>query len=473
MVPTTAPPPFRVPPTGRGLTDARTDVYSLGATLYELATLRPIFAGNSHHAILQAIVHKEPKAPRAIEPTIPVELETIILKAVAKSPAERYASARELAADLGRYLEDKPIQAKRPSLLERTRKWLRRHPAVLVSGMVLALLVAIGAGVSAAFIGAEKDKTQKAYEAERKRAEEAEEQFQLARRSVHEMIDFAEQELGDNPQMQGLRKRLLETALAYYQEFIERRRDNPGAQAELEATRNRVQKILTDLAVLEGDSHLFLLMERDVLDDLGAKTTQRKEIGDLLKRQGELRHDVFRDFHKLTAEERRAKFVDMARQNEADLADILDKEQIIRLRQVALQSRGPLALCEPDIAAALKLTTAQRERIRGIGMDMFFSKDEPRKEGKEFFKDFRKDRKGGKDDWRKEPFDKKGKDNALDKANARIIAILNPAQIERWNEMIGRPFRGRIAFRFPGPLGPLPIPPVGPAPKGGPPGPKI
>src|SRR5262249_24219536 len=147
------------------------------------------------------------------------------------SPAERYASARDLAADLGRYLEDKPILARRPSLLERTRKWLRRHPAVLVSGMLLALLVATAAAISAVIIGGEKDKTQKAYEAERRRAEEAEEQFKLAKRSVHEMIDFAEQELGDNPQMQGLRKRLLETALSYYQEFIERRRDNPDAQA--------------------------------------------------------------------------------------------------------------------------------------------------------------------------------------------------------------------------------------------------
>src|SRR5262249_884243 len=102
--------------------------------------------------------------------------------------------------------------------------------------------------------------------------------------------------------------------------------------------------------------------------------------------------------------------------NEAALADILNMDQVARLRQIALQLRGPLALCEPDIAATLKLTTVQRERIRGIGMDIFFFfKDEPRKDGKDLGKEFGKDggkdfrKDSGKDDWRK-PFKEFGRD---------------------------------------------------------------
>src|SRR5438876_3004920 len=91
---------------GKKVLDHRTDVYSLGATLYELVTLEPIFPGRSRQELLHQISNDDPRAPRVLEKTVPVELETIILKAVSKSPADRYSSAQELAADLQRYLED-------------------------------------------------------------------------------------------------------------------------------------------------------------------------------------------------------------------------------------------------------------------------------------------------------------------------------------------------------------------------------
>jgi serine/threonine protein kinase len=113
----------------RVVIDHRSDVYSLGATLYELLTLRPVFTGNDRQELLRQIAFEEPKAPRRLNRAVPRELETIVCKALEKNPAERYATAQEMADDLERFLKDEPIRARRPSLLQRARKWTRRHRA--------------------------------------------------------------------------------------------------------------------------------------------------------------------------------------------------------------------------------------------------------------------------------------------------------------------------------------------------------
>src|SRR5262249_30090556 len=125
----------------RSLIDHRTDIYSLGATLYELLTLRPIFDGADRQNLSHRVLHDEPRALRAVDPSIPVELETVVLKAVAKVPAERYATARDLADDLHRFLRYEPIRARRATFAQRVRKWFRRHPSVLVAGVILLVLV--------------------------------------------------------------------------------------------------------------------------------------------------------------------------------------------------------------------------------------------------------------------------------------------------------------------------------------------
>ena len=112
--------------------DRRTDVYSLGATLYELLTLRPAFEGSDRQELLRRIAQEEPRRPRRLKPAVPRDLETIILKAMAKDPAGRYATAQELADDLGRFLDDRPILARRPGPMERSARWARRHAAALV-----------------------------------------------------------------------------------------------------------------------------------------------------------------------------------------------------------------------------------------------------------------------------------------------------------------------------------------------------
>src|SRR5262249_49456577 len=109
--------------------DARSDVYSLGVLLYELLCGRAPFVG-SGAAILHPVIHDEPPPPRQHRAGIPLDLETICLKAMAKEPRRRYQTAGELAEDLRRYLSHQPIRARRVGPAGRVARWCRRNPAL-------------------------------------------------------------------------------------------------------------------------------------------------------------------------------------------------------------------------------------------------------------------------------------------------------------------------------------------------------
>lgn len=121
--------------------DAVSDVYSLGATLYEVLTLRPPFDGESDHEIQNGILFEDPTSPRKLNPRIHRDLETIVLHALEKNPERRYRSAGELAADLRRLLRFEPIKARPRSTLTRVARHARRHPAVAALVVVSALAV--------------------------------------------------------------------------------------------------------------------------------------------------------------------------------------------------------------------------------------------------------------------------------------------------------------------------------------------
>jgi tetratricopeptide (TPR) repeat protein len=133
----------------RVVIDHRTDVYSLGATLYELLTLEPVFGGTDRQELLRQIAFEEPRPLRRRSRAIPAELETIVLKAIEKNPADRYGTAKDFADDLRHFLDDEPIQARRPSLLLRARKWGRRHRAALTVVALCFFVVAVLGGINA------------------------------------------------------------------------------------------------------------------------------------------------------------------------------------------------------------------------------------------------------------------------------------------------------------------------------------
>ena len=140
---------YMAPEQLEGISDRRTDVYSLGLTLYELLTLRPAFDATNRGMLLRQVSHDTPPRPRSLNRTIPHDLETIVLKAIAREPDRRYPSAGDLAEDLERFLDDRPIRARRASLLEHGWRWCRRNPALAsVSALALTLLVMVATGMS-------------------------------------------------------------------------------------------------------------------------------------------------------------------------------------------------------------------------------------------------------------------------------------------------------------------------------------
>ena len=124
--------------------DHRADIYSLGATLYELTTTQPAFIGKDRQELLHKIAFEEPIRPRKIDSSIPADLETIILKAMSKAPEDRYTSAQDVADDLNQFLASRPILAKPPTLLDHARKWTKRHQTVTWSAVIMLLLTTIG-----------------------------------------------------------------------------------------------------------------------------------------------------------------------------------------------------------------------------------------------------------------------------------------------------------------------------------------
>jgi WD40 repeat protein/serine/threonine protein kinase len=144
----------------RAVIDQRTDIYSLGATLFELLTLHAVFEEEDRQALLRQIAFAEPRSPRRLNASIPRDLETIVLTALAKDPASRFTTAQELADDLRRFLEDKPIRAKRPSIVERAAKWSRRHTAVVWSALLIMMMTVVGLSLGLVLIEEEQSQTE-------------------------------------------------------------------------------------------------------------------------------------------------------------------------------------------------------------------------------------------------------------------------------------------------------------------------
>ena len=149
------------------------DVYSLGLTLYELLTLRPAFEAANRAKLIEQVLREPPPRPRKVDTQVPRDLETVVLKCLAKDPKDRYPTADALAEDLRRFLADRTIRARRATVAERVVRWARRNPAV--AALLAAVLVSLTAGtaVSVAFALRADRKAREAEEAARRLSEKA------------------------------------------------------------------------------------------------------------------------------------------------------------------------------------------------------------------------------------------------------------------------------------------------------------
>ena len=166
---------YMAPERFEGKGDSRSDIYSLGATLYEMLTLQPPFSGADRAGLIGQITQEPPAPPSRITPLLPRDLETIVTKAMARDPALRYQKASDLAEDLRRFLENRPIKARRSSVRERAWRWCRRNPAIagLVAAVFLLLVcLTVGSLVAAVRLARERNEVV----ASRKEKEEAEQQ---------------------------------------------------------------------------------------------------------------------------------------------------------------------------------------------------------------------------------------------------------------------------------------------------------
>jgi serine/threonine-protein kinase len=295
---------YMAPERFRGEGDGRADLYALGLTLYELLTLRPAFAATDRLELMERIKGHEPERPRTLDARIPRDLETIVLKAIEKDPARRYATAGALAEDLRRFLADEPIAARRASALEHAARWAKRHPAQAALGGVVAGVLVIATIASSWIAGhmanlaktaqlaargqmlarqladreARAAEAARSHEAElRRQADQsrhdaekalgeakaqsarAEHNFARARAAVDDYLTtVSESPQLAAPGLQPVRRALLRSALVFYQRFLEERAQDSSIRAGLAAAYLRVGKIQIDLGEIAAADEAFV-----------------------------------------------------------------------------------------------------------------------------------------------------------------------------------------------------------------------
>jgi tetratricopeptide (TPR) repeat protein len=255
---------YMAPERFRGVSDVRSDLYALGLTLYELLTLRPAFDQTERDRLIHQVTTEVPPRPRAINPQIPRDLETIVLKAIEQDPARRYPDADKLADDLQSFLSDRPIRARRVGFVERGWKWAQRKPAV--AGLLLAFVLALAAG----FVGVawQWRRAIDARDAARVNEGKARRNFEHALETVNTFCtQVSEEQLLDEPGMQPLRRRLLELARRYYQKFQREQGDDPTVQKELARTFFRYGVVTLELGDGAG-ARVALLRAKDIATEL-------------------------------------------------------------------------------------------------------------------------------------------------------------------------------------------------------------
>ena len=469
----------------RGVVDHRTDIYSLGATLYELLVGEPAHGGQDREELLQQITWEEPRPLRRLNPAIPPDLETIVLKAMSKRSEDRYATARELAEDLRRFLEQKTILARRPTWLERAAKWSRRHRAVVRSALAMLVVTAVGFAISTVLIAREQANTAAAYERlreeqartrgaldrlaeEQKRTKAAYEaevrNFQQARRMLDFFAEVSAEELVDKPEVQEVRRKLLAAALDYYQDFIKHCPDDLSTRGELARSHLRVANLLSGMGAtadaltaveaahrilekkpdpelerlsstlrlnwLRNGGPLLLLEQPSVQKELLLTDEQIRQVA----RLGTRRRAAFWDSPNLSLERWRTKFEELAAEEKAVL-DGLQPLQARRLQQIAWQEGGASAFSDPELLEALQITEPQKERIRAIqdharrGLWLGPRPLGPRPE-----------------DWKKTL-------EVWRSARDQVMGLLTVDQRKLWVEVTGERFTGEIGLPFPNGFG--------------------
>lgn len=266
-------PSFMSPEQASGELDRVTrasDVYSLGATLYMLLTGRPPFDPRDD-MILPRVQRGDFPHPREVQRDVPAALEAVCLRAMALRPADRYTTPRALADDIEHWLADEPVSAWREPLAIRARRWVQRHRMLVTSAAVAVLVASLSLAVLAVVLAA-------ANRREREARAHATENFQLAFDSVNQYLTrVSESQLRDVPNLQVLRRELLDAARGFYQRFVDQRGDDPLVRAELGRAYLRLAQIQDELGS-PGEAVRLARRGIAVLEALSAASPTNREL---------------------------------------------------------------------------------------------------------------------------------------------------------------------------------------------------
>jgi serine/threonine-protein kinase len=241
-------PSYMSPEQANGLIDElgpASDVYSLGATLYELLTGQLAFPGEKITEILGKVRKGDFPRPRSVCRSLPAPLDAICCKAMALKPEDRFSSVRELARDIEHWLADEPVAAYPEGRIERLLRWFRRHRTWAYAAFATLVGICLVAIVAAAFIEGSRQR-----EAEARR--EAEFNFGMAQDAVDDYLtNVSENTLlkeQDSVDIRNLRQELLQSALKYYQHFVNQRSSDPRLRQELANAYSRLGEITNEIA---------------------------------------------------------------------------------------------------------------------------------------------------------------------------------------------------------------------------------
>ncbi|HKM52042.1 MAG TPA: protein kinase [Isosphaeraceae bacterium] len=219
------------------------DIYSLGATLYNILTGKPPFVGTDLTKTLARVVKGDFPQPRRVKPSVPRALEGIVLKAMALEPGDRYASAKALGDDIEHWMADEPVSAYRDPWLARLGRFARRHKTAVAASA--ALLVAAVVGLSAGSIALERERARTDHE----RAL-AVKNYRYAYEAAETMLSrVGDVDLADIPQMEGVRLELLATARLQFQNLLQQQSQDPEVLLLEGRTRARLGDVLEMLGL--------------------------------------------------------------------------------------------------------------------------------------------------------------------------------------------------------------------------------
>ncbi len=218
----------------RGLVDHRSDIYSLGVTLYEALTLEAAYSVGGREEVLAQLALIDPRPPRLLNRAIPPDLETVVLKAMAREPEQRYETAQEMADDLASFLEHRPIRATRPTLRERLTKWTWRHRSMVSVPAGVLVLAVISLASTTAIIWHEKELATQALRREEAESRRAKANFNKALNGTMRIMMRLEDRRWANlqPMIHDLHQDVVDEGLKLYHEFLTEDSTDPADRYE-------------------------------------------------------------------------------------------------------------------------------------------------------------------------------------------------------------------------------------------------